>query len=164
MKNRINETKLRKIINESIRRVLNENQILDKMILQVQPERFGEFWVRDTNSGMEFDVVIAVDNNALFDYDIIPSEKNWDKRSMQLCKSKDFQNMVGKTIVDEYPDKIHGFEEFMDMNEYDYNTAISILKKQFNDISVQTDTKYQKNSREAIRQSPNDYYSAAHGW
>ena len=122
---RLNESELRQMISESVRRVLRES-ILSELDLQIEPQRYGEFWVRDKNSWIEFTAEVWVEK-AHLECNVDSS----DVRGEQMCNSKDFIRTLLHTILNsEYANNIEGLQEYID-EEYeeigDYDEIISQL-------------------------------------
>ena len=124
---RLTESDLHRIVKESVKKVLRES-ILDEIDLQVEPQRYGQFWLRDKNTWIEFTAEVWVDRAHL--ECIVDSN---DARGKQMCNSKDFIRTILHTILrsdSRTMNNIQGLQEFID-EEYeevgDYDEIIHQL-------------------------------------
>ena len=110
---RLTEGDLHRIVKESVNKVLRES-ILDEIDLQVEPKRYGTFWLRDKNTWIEFTAEVWV-NKAHLECNI---DSN-DVRGQQMCNSKDFIRTCLHTILrSRYANNIQGLQEYVD-EEYE---------------------------------------------
>lgn len=142
---RLTESDLKKVI----RRVVNENIVSDS-VLQVEPRRYGEFWVRDTNTWLEFNVSAWIDKGILEGTVTAISD---DRRAEQMENSGVFLKMCLSAILDEEPQNIDGFDKYIEEETEDgwndYETALDALKLQLN-VTADTLEKYNKRIADAI--------------
>ena len=107
---RLTEGDLHRIVKESVNKVLRES-ILDEIDLQVEPQRYGKFWLRDTNTWIEFTAEVWV-NKTHLECNVYSD----DAKGNQLCNSKKFTDECLYAIIDSgYEDNIDGFQEYQDM-------------------------------------------------
>lgn len=139
---------------------ISDSWLLDEMCLQVSPKHYGKFWLRDTNSWLEFraNAYIIMGDTATYEVDVDCISD--DRRAGQLCYSEDFIRMCKGAILDEYPENIDGFDDLVE--EYGYDDAIDCLSAQVD--SVDTYSKYNKRFSENMAQSSKDFYNAEYGW
>ena len=156
---RLTESHLRKILTESVIKILIENHIINNLCLQVEPKRYGEFWIRDVNTWLTFHADAWIDRGMM---ELNVESDCDDKRAMQLCDSPEFQELCKSAILSDEPQNIEGFQEYVDGSD-SWNQAIEELE---NTIKYQADTLRKRNKREheAIMASDPDAFSAIHGW
>lgn len=169
---RLTENDLHRIVKNSVNRILresymahnkskrlNESQILDNLCLQVEPDRYGEFSIRDTNSWLQFGAEAYISHGKL---EVSVGSDCDDARADQLCNSDAFNQMCASAILSDSPDNIRGFQEFAD-DLGDWDEAIEDLRQQ---LDYEADTIEKKNERikRNMKASSPDFYSAKYGW
>ena len=125
---RLTESDLHKIVKESVNKILRES-ILSEIDLQVEPQRYGEFWLRDKNTWIEFTAEVWVDRTHL---ECNVYSNGDDARGEQLTNSKEFVDECLHAIINSgYEDNIEGIQEYLDMyaeKGIDYDEAIHQLE------------------------------------
>ena len=134
---KLNESDLHRIIKESVNRILKES-IMDNLNLQVEPKKYGEFWLRDTNTWIEFNADAWIEDGR-----VMCSVDSDDRRGYQMCNSESFIDMCASAILQEYPQNISGIQEYVDKIG-DYDEAINQLESS---LSAHADTYTAYNNR-----------------
>ena len=125
---RLTEGDLHRIVKQSVNKILRES-ILSEIDLQVEPQRYGEFWLRDKNTWIEFTAEVWVDRTHL---ECNVYSNGDDARGEQLTNSKEFVDECLYAIINSgYEDNIEGIQEYLDMyaeKGVDYDEAMHQLE------------------------------------
>jgi hypothetical protein len=141
----LKESELKRMIAESVKRVLREN-LMDDISFMVERKRYGEFWLRDINSWIEFNANAWIENGK-----VMCSVDSEDKRGSQMCNSQSFNDMCASAILQEYPQNIDGFQEFVE-EIGDYDEAINELENSLEN-HADTYTAYNRRVKQNIKDS-----------
>lgn len=109
-------------------KILRES-ILSDIDLIVEPIRYGEFWLRDKNTWIEFTAFVWVNGTHL---ECNVYSQGDDARGEQLTNSKEFVDKCLYTILNSgYASIIDGIQEYLDKcydKGIDYDEAIRQLE------------------------------------
>ena len=119
---RIRNGVIKEAVRKSLKNFLRES-IMDDMIFMVEKGRYGEFYLTDINTHLEFMADVWIDNGEIFCNVESVSD---DRRSQQICDSEEFEAKCASAILQEEPNNIKGFDEFVD-EIGNYKEAIQIL-------------------------------------